>query len=226
MKKKLLVVGASEIARIALEYFRHDSDYEIIGLAVDRAYVKQPIVMGLPLHALEEIERHAPPSECDAFVAIGSSALNRTRMRKYEEMKAKGYTLASYVSSRAFVWRNVELGDNCFILEDNTIQPFVKIGNNVTLWSGNHIGHGSTVCDHVFITSHVVISGFCVIGARSFMGVNSATSEGIKIGEDNFIAIGASVTRSTEPDQLLQSPRAEVAKVSAKRFSRVRDGNV
>ena len=222
MKKKLLVVGASEIARVALEYFWHDSDYEVIGLAVDRAFIKEPNAMGLPVYALEEIEQHAPPDQCEAFVAIGSSSLNRTRIRKYEEMKAKGYTLASYVSSKAFVWHNVEIGDNCFILEDNTLQPFVKIGNNVTLWSGNHIGHGSRIHDHVFITSHVVISGLCEIGARSFMGVNSATSEGIVIGEDNFIAIGASVTRSTEPDQLLQSPRAEVAKVSATRFSRVR----
>jgi sugar O-acyltransferase (sialic acid O-acetyltransferase NeuD family) len=223
MKKKLVIVGASEIARIAIEYFRHDSDYELVGLTVDRPYVKEPEAFGLPLYPLDEIETHAPPGDCEAFVAIGSSVLNRTRMRKYEEMKAKGYRLATYVSSKAFVWRDVEIGDNCFILEDNTVQPFVKIGNNVTLWSGNHIGHGSTIRDHVFITSHVVISGFCEIGARSFMGVNSATSEGISIGEDNFIAIGASVTRSTEPDQLLQSARAEVAKVSAKRFCRVRD---
>jgi sugar O-acyltransferase (sialic acid O-acetyltransferase NeuD family) len=223
MKKKLVIVGASEIARVALEYFRHDSNYEVVGLAVDRAFITEPSAMGLPLYALEEVERHAPPGECEAFIAIGSSALNRTRIRKYEEMKGKGYALASYVSSRAFVWRNVVLGDNCFILEDNTIQPFVKIGNNVTLWSGNHIGHGSVIRDHVFITSHVVISGLCEIGARSFMGVNSATSEGITIGEDNFVAMGASVARSTEPDQLLQSPRAEVARVSAKRFARVRE---
>ena len=35
----------------------------------------------------------------------------------------------------------------------------VRIGNDVVLWSGNHIGHDSTIGDHCFIASHVVVSG-------------------------------------------------------------------
>ena len=68
-------------------------------------------------------------------------------------------------------------GDNCFILEDNTVQPFVTIGNNVTLWSGNHIGHDSVIEDDCFISSHVVVSGTCgsVPAASSVSIRHSAT---------------------------------------------------
>lgn len=86
--------------------------------------------------------------------------MNRVRTRLYREAKAKEFSIASYVSSKAFVWRNVEIGENCCIFEDNVIQPFVNIGNNVIIWSGNHVGHHSVIKDRCFIASYVVISGF------------------------------------------------------------------
>jgi sugar O-acyltransferase (sialic acid O-acetyltransferase NeuD family) len=218
----LVIIGNSEIARMAFEYFTHDSDFEVAAFAAEAKYIAEPEFLGRPVVDFAEVEQRFPPERFDAFVAIGSGQLNRLRMRFYQEMKDKGYRLARYVSSRAFVWHNVEIGENCFILEDNTLQPFVRIGNNVTLWSGNHIGHGSSIADHVFIASHVVISGLCQVGERSFLGVNACTSEETRIAEDNFIAMGAAVTRSTEPDQVLLGNPAEPQKVGAKRFCRVK----
>ena len=90
-----------------------------------------------------------------------------SRRRNTPAMKAVA-TSSSATSARAApTCRSTPPGDNCFILEDNTIQPFVSIGNNVTLWSGNHIGHDSTIDDHCFIASHVVVSGHVRVGTRS-----------------------------------------------------------
>ena len=58
---------------------------------------------------------------------------------RYDEGLAKGYAFISYISTRATVWTR-DIGVNCFILEDNTVQPHVKIGSNVIMWSGSHIG--------------------------------------------------------------------------------------
>lgn len=219
---KLVIVGASEIARMAYEYFTHDSEHEVVAFAAESTFIEEPEFLGKPLVDFAKMEESFPPDSHMAFVAIGSAQLNRIRARFFEEAKAKNYRLASYVSSRAFVWHNVSIGENCFILEDNTLQPFVKIGDDVTLWSGNHIGHGSTIDDHVFIASHVVISGLCEIGRYSFLGVNAAMAENTVIAEDNFIAMGAAVTRSTQADQVLTGNPAEAQKVNAKRFCRVK----
>jgi sugar O-acyltransferase (sialic acid O-acetyltransferase NeuD family) len=221
--KKLVIIGDSAFAEVAYEYFTHDSEYEVIGFAVESAYLKKSELFGLPIVPFEQIEENFKPSEVEFYAALVYSQLNRLRTRLYQAAKSKGYRPASYISSRAFVWNNVQLGEHCFIFEDNTIQPFVKIGNNVVLWSGNHIGHHSVVQDNCFIASQVVISGFCNIGRNTFMGVNSTMSNNVSIGEDNWIGIGVTIVRNTEVNQLFKGEQPEPAKISALRFFKVKE---
>lgn len=221
--KKLVIVGDSAFAQVAYECFTHDSDYEVVGFAVESAYLKNNELFGLPIVPFEQIEDHFRPGEVEFYAALVYTQLNRLRTRLYESAKAKGYRPASYVSSRAFVWHNVGLGEHCFIFEDNTLQPFVRIGNNVVLWSGNHIGHHSVIQDHCFIASHVVISGFCNIGPSTFIGVNATLANNINLGEDNWIGPSVTIMHDTEPNQLFRSEQPEPAKVSARRFFKVRE---
>lgn len=220
-KTKLIIVGDSAFAEVAREYFDADSEYEVVAYAVEQAFLKRPQLGGLPVVAFEEIERHYPPDNHAVYVAIPYAQLNRLRTRLAREAKGKGYSLASYVSSRAFVWRNVILGEHVFIFEDNTIQPFVAIGNNVLLWSGNHIGHHSTIRDNVFISSHVVVSGFCDIGENSFLGVNATVANNLTIARDNWIGPGVVITRNSEAGNLFKATRAEPAKLSTLEFFKV-----
>ncbi len=221
--RPLVIVGAGENAELAFEYFDADSDREIAAFAVDAQYLKEPTLHDRPVVALDKLAAAYPPADYDAFVAIGDTELNRLRRRMVDDCKAMGFRLASYVSSHAFVWRNVEIGENCFILENNVLQPFTRVGDNVTLWSGNHIGHRTVIEDDVFVASHVVVSGFCRIGARSFVGVNVSLAGHVEIGADNFLAMGAAVTKSTEPDGVYIGMPAVRRDISAKRFCRVRD---
>jgi sugar O-acyltransferase (sialic acid O-acetyltransferase NeuD family) len=221
--KPLVIVGNGEIAEMACEYFAYDSDRKVKAFVIGADYIESPTLMDRPVTPLSEMSAAYPPAEFDAFVAIGDGQLNRIRRQHFDLCKATGYSLASYVSSRAFVWRNVTIGENCFILEHNVLQPFTAVGDNVTLWSGNHIGHRSIIEDDVFMSSHVVVSGFCRIGTRSFVGVNAALAAHVEVAEDNYVAMGAVISASTEPDGIYQGNPAERRKISAKRFCRVRD---
>jgi sugar O-acyltransferase (sialic acid O-acetyltransferase NeuD family) len=221
--KPLFIVGNGEIASMAFQYFKYDSEYDPVGFAIGNEYVKSDSFEGLPLVDIEQVPELWPQRDFSAFVAIGDSQLNRVRARHYLNIKSLGYEVASYVSSRAFVWHNVKVGENCFILEDNTLQPFVEIGNNVTLWSGNHIGHRTKICDHVFVTSHVVISGFCSVGEYSFLGINASVANGVSIARDNLISMAAVVSASTEPDRIYQGNPAEQRKIAATRYFRVKE---
>ncbi len=221
--RKLIIVGGSAFAEIAYEYFTYDSDYDVVAFAVETPYLHDDNKYGLPLVAFETMEQHFAPDDHDVFVAATYTQLNRLRTRLAASSKVKGYKLASYVSSRAFVWRNVEIGEHCFIFEDNTIQAFVKIGNNVVLWSGNHIGHHSAVADNCFISSHVVISGFCTIGENCFLGVNVALANNLQISKDNWIGPGICLTQSTEPGALFSQESPTPSRVSAWRFFKVKE---
>jgi sugar O-acyltransferase (sialic acid O-acetyltransferase NeuD family) len=219
--KRLVIVGDSAFAEVAYECFTHDSEYEVTGFAVEAAYLTKTELFGLPVVPFEEIEAHFDPGEVEFYAALVYSQLNRLRTRLYEATKAKGYRPASYVSSRAFVWRNVVLGEHCFIFEDNTIQPFVRIDNNVVLWSGNHVGHHSVIRNNCFIASHVVISGFCDIGSNTFMGVNATLGNNVTIGEDNWIGAAVTIVHDTAPNLLFKGEQPEPAKVAARRFFKV-----
>jgi sugar O-acyltransferase (sialic acid O-acetyltransferase NeuD family) len=199
---KLIIVGDSAFAEIAYEYFTHDSPYEVVAFAVERAFLKRDRLMGLPVVAFEDLQKSHAPAEHSVYCANVYTQLNRLRTRLMTAAKEKGFSLASYVSSAAFVWRNVEIGEHCFIFENNVVQPFVKIGSNVVLWSGNHIGHHSVIRDNVFIASHAVISGFVEIGANSFVGVNATFANNIKVGKDSLIGAGATVLKDTKDGQL------------------------
>jgi sugar O-acyltransferase (sialic acid O-acetyltransferase NeuD family) len=142
------------------------------------------------------------------FVAVGYNDLNRTRASVYDEARIRGYELITYISSRCTCWAE-SIGDNCFIFEDNTIQPFVRIGNNVIMWSGNHIGHHAQIGDHCFVTSHVVVSGFVEVGRYSFLGVNATLRDSIKIGEACLIGAGALIMKSTKDKELYVPRRTE-----------------
>ena len=221
--KKLVIFGLEEIANIAHEYFTYDSEYEVVAFSVNRDYITSPEFKGCPVVPLEELVAIYPPSCYLVFVAMYSSQLNRNRARIYNNIKEMGYKFANYISSRCFVWHNVEIGDNCFILEDNTLQSFVKIGNNVTLWSGNHIGHNTKIGDNSFISSHVVISGFCEIGKNCFIGVNSAVANNVKIADDNFIAMGTNINKDTKENQVFKGNFGVVSAVPARDYCKIKE---
>lgn len=195
MTRPLVIFGSAEIAELAMYYFSHDSDYKVVAFTVDDAYVDRDCLFGLPLVPFSKVNELFPSKDNDMHVALSYMKLNRLRQEKYDQAKAAGYALASYVCSKSATWPDLSIGDNCFILENQTIQPTVRIGNNVMAWSGNHLGHGTVIGDHTYISSHVVISGHCKIGMRCFFGVNATVRDFCTIGDECFIAMDASITR-------------------------------
>ena len=217
---KLIIIGDSAFAEVAYEYFTYDSSYEVVAFAVEKNYITKSQLFGLPIIPLEEIETYSP-QEHQIFVALTYGKMNRNRERLLNIALNLGYKAASYVSSKAFIWKNVEIGHNTFIFENNVIQPFVKIGNNTILWSGNHIGHHSTIGNHVFMSSHVVISGFATIKDYCFCGVNSTISNNITLEKDTWIGPNVLVTKDTAEGALLKQDSTEQSSISTHKFFRV-----
>jgi sugar O-acyltransferase (sialic acid O-acetyltransferase NeuD family) len=195
MKKKLVIFGTAEMAALAKFYFTHDSAYEVAAFTVDDQYIEGDTFEGLPVVPFSRVAQDYPPAQFDMHVALSYTKLNQLRQAKYEQVKKAGYKLASYICSKSVTWPDLSHGDNCFILENQTIQPTVKIGNNVMLWSGNHIGHGTQIGDHTYVASHVVFSGHCKIGQRCFFGVNATLKDFITVGDDTFVTMDASITK-------------------------------
>ena len=81
------------------------------------------------------------------------------------------------------------------------------------MWSGNHVGHHSSVGDYAFLTSHVVVSGRVNIGNHTFLGVNSLIADNISIGSSCIIGAGAKVLKSINKDCVVAEKSTELSKV-------------
>ena len=216
-QKKLIIFGSAELATLAHYYFSIDSDYEVVAFCVDDEFVTQGKINKLPIIPFSQIKKQFPPDSFEMHVAISYAQFNELRREKYLQAKKAGYKLASYICSRGVYWPDLSIGDNCFILENQTIQPTVKIGSNVVVWSGNHVGHGSIIHDHVYISSHVVICGHCNIGPKSFIGVNASIRDFASVGEQCFIGMGGIVTKDLPNESVVIANSFEALKKEDRR---------
>jgi serine acetyltransferase len=208
---KVIIFGLRDFASLAHFYLKHDSAHEVVAFTVDREYLPDERTFeGLPVVPFEEVAQHYPPGEFAAFAPMSHRRMNQQRRDVYERFRSLGYTLISYVSSRAFRHDRRELfhsGDNTSSLCDR---------QQVVLWSGNHIGHHSSIGDHVFFTSHVVLSGHCTVEPHCFFGVNATIRDGLRIGEGTLVGMGAVVTRETQAWSVYKGTPAIAADVSSR----------
>ena len=218
--KKLIIFGLGDFAEIAMEYFDKDSEFEVVGFSVEKEYLRSTQNLGLPVYEFETLDSKINVSEHYFFAALLYTNMNDVRTRIINDAARKGFRLASYISSNAFVWDPEKIAEHCFIFENNTIQPFVKIERNCILWSGNHIGHHSIIEENSFISSQVVISGAVRIGANCFIGVNSTISNTVTIGSRSWLSLGSVVTKNVPEGSLVLTQPSKIIALNEDLLSR------
>jgi sugar O-acyltransferase (sialic acid O-acetyltransferase NeuD family) len=214
---RVIIFGNGDYAQQAHYYLTRDSEHEISAFCVSKSYCNSKSFLGLPLVEFETVEEFWPPSEYSFFLPLSGRSINRVREAFYLAAKGKGYTLISYVSSRAIICDN-EIGENCFILESVNIQPFARIGNNTTIWCNTHIGHHSVVEDHVSVVSGAVVSGRCTIGANSYIAANAVINDNVTLAQGTLVGINAVVKSNTEAWGIYTGDPARRRKISSKDF--------
>src|SRR6185503_11397303 len=194
---KLIIFGTSAFAELAHHFFRHDSDYSVVAFTVDAAYVKEPLFKGLPVVPFETIQAEFPSDECDMFVAMGIQKVNQQRAAKAAAAEAKGYQLASFVSSNANVSKDLVMQPNSFVMDGAAMQPFVEIGRDTIIWGGCRIGFGSKIGNHCWLVA-ATLGESVVVGDYSFIGLNSTIAPSLTIGAHNVIGAGALILNDTK----------------------------
>jgi sugar O-acyltransferase (sialic acid O-acetyltransferase NeuD family) len=196
--KQIVIFGTGRAAATATRYFQADTLHEIVGYTVDASYLKENEFSGRPVIAVESIAREFPPGDVYAFVPMGAARMNGIRTEKYTLLKSFGYRFVSYVHSSNDVYEKGAVGENCFILERQTINYDCAIGNNVMMWSGCHIGDGARIGDNCFLGSHVVVNGFVEVGAGCYLASNCTIAHRVKVGPQSFIGANALIGRDTK----------------------------
>lgn len=218
---KIVIFGAGKIAQVAAHYFAHDSGHEVVAFCCDRDFMSGDSYLGKPLVAFEEVASRYPPAQYEMFIALGYHDLNRLRASRFEQAKAKGYRLVSFVSSRAGFPGELKHGENCLVLENQLIQPFVTLGDDVFVWNGTLIGHHSRIGDHCWLTSSAAIGSDVELGSHCFLGMNATVGHGVRVGEGCLLGAGALVTRDGAPGGVYAVRDSERHRLSSRDFLRL-----
>jgi UDP-3-O-[3-hydroxymyristoyl] glucosamine N-acyltransferase len=147
--------------------------------------------------------------------------MNALRAGKYLEAKRKGYSFISYANSNFYRAEEVNIGENCFILDNQSISLDVKIGNNVVMWSSNHIGDLTVIGDHVWIASHVNVAAEVLVQPYCFLGIGATIGNKVTLAERTFVGANALVASDTVENAVCISREAERVDVDSATFLRI-----
>lgn len=215
---KVIIFGTGKGAIIALKYLKYDTEHEVVAFTIHAQYITEPVFGGLPVVPYETLQEKYPTAEYNLFAPLGYDNMNKFRAQIFNEGKAKGYKFITYVHSSNKTIEPLQIGENCFVLENQSINLDVKIGNNVVIWSGNQIGDRSIIEDHVWISSNVCISGDVRIQSYSVLAVHCTISNQVIIAEENFIGANALISKSTQPKEVYVVSSTPKAPMSSDRF--------
>lgn len=219
--EKVIIYGTGEYAEIVHYYLSRDSRFDVVAFCVESEFKNENSFCKLDVLKFEDIENHFSPQDYKMFIAIGYSKMNIAREQKYLDAKNKGYGFITYINPRTFVADNVEIGENCFILEDSTIQPFAKIGHNTIVWSGTHIGTRATVKENCFISSHVGLGGSTIVEKNSFLGLNSTIRDHLNIAKYTIVGAGAVILSDTEENKVYKAQETIAMNYESKKLKNI-----
>ena len=213
--RPVVIFGNLRSASLAWYCLIHDSEFKVAGFTVDEAYIASSSFEGLPLVSFERLESVYPPHDYRLLIPTGYQHINGLRRARFEMARQRGYDFVSYVSSRASVWPDLDIGDNVLIYEHAIIQPFARIGDNCIIRSGAHISHHCQVASHAFVAAEVAMGGEGRVGEQAFIGVGAVLRDRIRIAERSFIGAGAVVVQDTEADGVyVGNPARKTSKTS------------
>jgi sugar O-acyltransferase (sialic acid O-acetyltransferase NeuD family) len=219
---RLILFGAGKVGEVLYRHITASGTHEVVAFAADAEHAPPGAeFLGLPVVPFETVQSTHPPATHEMLIAIGYQNLNAMRRRKYDDAKAKGYRLASYVSPRAGVGNWLHHGENCIVLDNATTEPGVTLGNDVVIWSGALIGHHTTIEDHAWIAGHAVFGGSARLGAGSFVGLGAIVGNDVEIGERSFVGAGVLLTKCCGPKSVFIAPGTERFRLDSDQFLRI-----
>jgi sugar O-acyltransferase (sialic acid O-acetyltransferase NeuD family) len=170
----------------------------VAAFTVERAEIRQTELKGLPVVPFEDAVSLYPPDRFDLFVAIYFNRVNAVRRQVFERAKGMGYSLASYVSSKAIVWPGLQVGENGMICDGAQVRPFTRIGCDTFIMPGAVVGHDSEVGDHCYLAIRSVLLAGSKVESGCVIGANATILNGVIVARDCVIGAGTVIAKNTQ----------------------------
>jgi sugar O-acyltransferase (sialic acid O-acetyltransferase NeuD family) len=213
--KSLAMVGSSKLSDRLIYYFEDTGFGNVVGMFDDletRGVIKhdRPI-----LGKIEDIpglfKKRAFGS---VAIAIGYKH-RKFRKEVFEYLKRRRVPIATFVHPSAYVEKSAVIKEGSIVLVHCTIDMHARLCENVFLSSRCFVSHNVEVGAHTYCGPAVNLAGDTEVGECCFLGIDTTSIDGIKIGMNVQTAAGSVLTKDV-PDHVLM---AGVPAVVKKRLS-------
>ena len=107
---------------------------------------------------------------------------------------------------------HVEIGANVTI--DRGTLSDTRIGTGTKIDDGAYLAHNVVVRRHCLIMAHVILCGSCLVGDRVEISPGAVIRDGIQVGNDARIGLGAVVVKNVAPSELVAGVPAVPFRIS------------
>lgn len=193
MTSGVLLVGASGLAREVLAA----GITGVTGIVDDDADLYGTEIAGVPVLGplLDVVER--PET---LLVCIGSSLGRRGVVRRLSESGIADDRFATYVARSATIGRSSEVAPGSILLDGVVVTADAAIGRHVVVMPNCTITHDDILEDFATLAAGVCLGGTVRIGEAAYLGMNASVRQGLTIGAESTVGMGAVVLHDV-PDE-------------------------
>lgn len=211
---KIVIFGAGGFAREIqqLVYDLNDSlkteKWNLLGFVVDKQYVSDKLVNGLPILGDETWLQNNP--DVYLVIAIGSSELRKRKVKELERIVKNPFAIL--IHPKAWVGNFVDVGAGSVICAGALITTNISIGKHVHINIGATVGHDAQVNDYVTLNPSVNVSGNVILEESAEVGTGSIIIPKVVVGENTMVGAGSVVIKNLEANGVAVGAPAKIIK--------------
>ncbi len=189
--EKILLIGASEHAKVVMDIVEKEGKYEILGLIDSYKPAGLELFGYRVLGAEDELARlFAAGQIAGGIVSIGDNWTRGQVVERIEKI-APGFAFVRAVHPSAILARGVEIGAGTAVMAGVVVNSDSKIGAHCILNTKSSLDHDGEMGDFSSLAPGATTGGKVTIGKFSAIGLGASVIHGINIGGQTVLGAGA-----------------------------------
>ncbi len=210
--KKIALAGSTQLARRLIYYIQEIGYGQIAGMFDDfekdgsMKYDHQ--ILG-KLNDIETLYKRGCFDEI--MVAIGYNNI-AFRKKIFSTLKKQAIPVGTFVHPTAYVADSAKIGEGCILLINCIVEMNTVLRENIFLSSSCYVSHDVRIGAHTYCAPSLNIAGNSTIGEGCFLGINTTTVNGVRVGNNVKIGAGSVIIKDIPSNVLVAGVPAVVRK--------------
>ena len=212
-KQTILIVGASDHAKVIIDIFEKEGNKNIIGF-IDSYKQAGSINAGYPILGKEENlpEILDKNQGCKLFIAIGDNWVRKQMKDKLEKL-IPDLDYISAIHPSVLIGKNVLIGNGVAIMAGAVINPYSEISDFTIINTSSSLDHDCYIGKFSSIAPGVTLGGNVTVGDFTAISIGATVTHGIKIGDHALIGAGALLLNNCPDNTVMYGLPAETIKM-------------